>query len=128
MNLKHIRAYLAVCCLVVVLQPLRGLAQQNSDAVKTVPQPVLTERDGQHDFDFELGSWKIHLKRLLHPGPAAAAAHAGRTAARGDQILRRLSRLRRHGRAHRLGHDAFAMLRHELADEEIGRGSCRERV
>ena len=21
-------------------------------------------RDGQHDFDFELGSWKIHLKRL----------------------------------------------------------------
>ena len=24
-------------------------------------------RDGQHDFDFELGSWKIHLKRLQHP-------------------------------------------------------------
>ena len=24
-------------------------------------------RDGQHDFDFEVGSFKIHLKRLLHP-------------------------------------------------------------
>src|SRR5580693_5898715 len=24
-------------------------------------------RDGQHDFDFELGSWKIHLKRLVNP-------------------------------------------------------------
>ncbi|MGA7918598.1 MAG: hypothetical protein WCA38_02930 [Candidatus Acidiferrales bacterium] len=24
-------------------------------------------RDGQHDFDFELGSWKIHLKRLDKP-------------------------------------------------------------
>jgi hypothetical protein len=24
-------------------------------------------RDGQHDFDFETGSWKTHLKRLLHP-------------------------------------------------------------
>ena len=24
-------------------------------------------RDGQHDFDFEIGSWKAHLKRLTHP-------------------------------------------------------------
>ncbi|HKD15091.1 MAG TPA: hypothetical protein VKD65_02600 [Candidatus Angelobacter sp.] len=24
-------------------------------------------RDGQHDFDFEFGSWKAHIKRLLRP-------------------------------------------------------------
>jgi hypothetical protein len=24
-------------------------------------------RDGQHDFDFEIGTWKTHLSRLLHP-------------------------------------------------------------
>lgn len=25
------------------------------------------ERDGQHGFDFDMGSWKIHLSRLEHP-------------------------------------------------------------
>jgi hypothetical protein len=25
------------------------------------------QRDGQHDFDFEIGTWKTHLKRLMHP-------------------------------------------------------------
>jgi hypothetical protein len=25
------------------------------------------DRDGQHDFDFEIGKWKTHLKRLVHP-------------------------------------------------------------
>jgi hypothetical protein len=62
MTIKHIRAYLMVCSLVVVLQPLHGLAQQNSDAARTS-----TERDGQHDFDFEIGTWRTHLSRLQHP-------------------------------------------------------------
>lgn len=26
-----------------------------------------TRRDGQHDFDFEIGTWKTHVRRLLHP-------------------------------------------------------------
>jgi hypothetical protein len=29
--------------------------------------PTTALRDGSHDFDFEIGSWKIHLKRLVHP-------------------------------------------------------------
>jgi len=64
--LKDIRTYLLVCSLVVVLQPISEFAQSNSDAAKTNGQP-LKERDGQHDFDFEIGTWKTHVKRLLRP-------------------------------------------------------------
>ena len=31
-------------------------------------QPSSNElRDGQHDFDFNIGTWKTHIRRLLHP-------------------------------------------------------------
>jgi hypothetical protein len=30
-------------------------------------QRTLAKRDGQHDFDFEIGTWKTHLRRLLRP-------------------------------------------------------------
>src|SRR5690349_3763196 len=26
-----------------------------------------TLRDGQHDFDFDIGTWKTHSSRLMHP-------------------------------------------------------------
>lgn len=29
--------------------------------------PVFAQRDGQHDFDFEIGTWKTHLRRLQRP-------------------------------------------------------------
>lgn len=66
MNIKRILVYLLMCSLAVVLEPLQGPAQQNSDAAKTGSPQAVTLRDGQHDFDFELGTWKIHLKRLEH--------------------------------------------------------------
>jgi hypothetical protein len=30
-------------------------------------QQAAKEHDGQHDFDFEIGTWKTHLRRLEHP-------------------------------------------------------------
>lgn len=38
-------------------------------------------RDGQHDFDFEIGTWKTQLKRLLHPlsGSHTWASYDGTT-------------------------------------------------
>jgi hypothetical protein len=67
-GLRHcICTHLLMCSLAVILQPLQGLAQQNSDASKTSRQPTPIERDGQHDFDFSLGTWKTHISRRLHP-------------------------------------------------------------
>ena len=64
-TLKRISTSVLAGILVVIVQPLPGLAQQNSEAAaNSVPR---TERDGQHDFDFEIGTWKTHLRRLVHP-------------------------------------------------------------
>ena len=41
--------------------------QTESSAPKAGSQTTTPERDGQHDFDFALGAWRAHLKRLEHP-------------------------------------------------------------
>jgi hypothetical protein len=77
--LGRIRFYLLLCCTAVLIQPLHGAAQENRGASSASEQP---ERDGQHDFDFELGTWKTHLKlssRLGHPftGPNTWSEYQG---------------------------------------------------
>jgi hypothetical protein len=63
-KMKRIRAYSLASALILVACSAVAVAQTDSSAAK----PATTEkRDGQRDFDFELGSWKIHLKRLQHP-------------------------------------------------------------
>jgi len=66
-NVKQLRACLILCNFFVMLQPLQGTAQQNSDASRTSVQQTPAERDGQHDFDPLIGAWKYHLKKLLKP-------------------------------------------------------------
>lgn len=53
--------------LMVVLGSVPMPGQTDSGAAKAGPQGKTAERDGQHDFDFEIGTWKTHLKRLVHP-------------------------------------------------------------
>ena len=55
--LKNIQTSLLLCALALVWQPARALARETAAA----------EHDGQHDFDFEIGIWHTHLKRLQHP-------------------------------------------------------------
>ena len=53
----------ALCaCLLAALPAVPALAQQTVGA-----QAATAPRDGQHDFDFEIGTWKTQLKRLVHP-------------------------------------------------------------
>jgi len=61
--LKYAWLYLVVFCSAAIFLPVRA-AQQNSGA-STARQQI--DRDGQHDFDWDIGTWKIHVKRLLHP-------------------------------------------------------------
>jgi hypothetical protein len=64
---------IVVCGWIFALEPLTCRGQQDPNATAPSAQhpsatsAVPTARDGQHDFDFELGSWKIHLKRLEKP-------------------------------------------------------------
>ena len=56
------------CRLLSVLILLLGvLPMQGQSDAKPASSPTAQARDGANDFDFELGTWKIHLKRLLHP-------------------------------------------------------------
>ncbi|HEU4384500.1 MAG TPA: hypothetical protein VFR85_13520 [Anaeromyxobacteraceae bacterium] len=53
--------------LAVGLQPLPAAAQASASAPAAGSRGAAEARDGQHDFDFEIGTWKTHLKRLLRP-------------------------------------------------------------
>lgn len=53
----------AVCSLLMLSQPLTTHAQQN----EAPNANTSTTRNGVHDFDWDIGTWKVHQRRLLHP-------------------------------------------------------------
>src|SRR5215207_9852108 len=63
----RLRTFLLLCSLVVISQPLHGFAQKKPAAPGTSLRQTPAGRDGQHDFDFHVGTWKTRLRRLLNP-------------------------------------------------------------
>ena len=61
--MKNVWAFLALVGTLLFSQSLLG--QQSSDP--SAAPTAAAARDSQRDFDFELGSWKIHLKRRVNP-------------------------------------------------------------
>lgn len=59
-----------VCALTIALAslalPARGWDQTDA-GVAAAGRQEIGPRDGQHDFDFEFGSWNVHLRRRLKP-------------------------------------------------------------
>jgi hypothetical protein len=64
MSRSTARTLVLLSGLVLALQAAPGQAQPKAEAPGT---SATQQRDGQHDFDFEFGTWKTHLKRLLRP-------------------------------------------------------------
>lgn len=62
---RRVRRYLLLGALAAAFYPLRVQAQAGPNPASA--PAAAGARDGQRDFDFELGTWKIHLKRLLNP-------------------------------------------------------------
>ena len=75
--------FCACVAAVAVASPARVDAQSNGSSPTSVQQ-TSTHRDGQADFDFEIGTWTTHLRRLLKPltGSTTWAEYQGTTVVR----------------------------------------------
>jgi hypothetical protein len=66
-SLRQISVYVFLCMIGSVWQTCPTFSQPAPPAPGTEAQASALERDGQHDFDFEFGTWKSHISRRLHP-------------------------------------------------------------
>ena len=56
-----------------ILIPASTIAQPKSTLPAGIALNAGLSRDGQNDFDFEIGTWKTHLKRLQRPLTASTS-------------------------------------------------------
>lgn len=78
---RRVRTCFLLGVLIMARYPGQLQAQTNGGNSETHGRDA---RDGQHDFDFEIGAWKTHLSRLLHPlsGSKAWVEYEGTTMVR----------------------------------------------
>jgi hypothetical protein len=68
MNARRISpVVLLACSLFACAVPSSSIAQQSHAAAGSAALPGPSATGGEHDFDFEIGTWKTHLRRLLKP-------------------------------------------------------------
>jgi len=56
-----------ICAAMLIAYSSPGIAQSNSDTASAKLQETGKDRDGSHDFDFIVGNWKSHHRRLRNP-------------------------------------------------------------
>jgi hypothetical protein len=66
-TLWNVWARLLFGALVLVMFTSCATAQSDANPGYVPPKTTAEQVNGQHDFDFEFGTWKTHLRRLLHP-------------------------------------------------------------
>ena len=57
----------ALLSLLFTLCSAQSTAPKSAMPATALPLASADAQGGQHDFDFEFGSWKAHLRRLVHP-------------------------------------------------------------
>jgi hypothetical protein len=64
---RRLQASLLFCILAFAFHDSQGFREQRSGTPSASAQHTPMPRNGEHDFDFEIGNWRTHLSRLLHP-------------------------------------------------------------
>jgi hypothetical protein len=65
MKIRHSPLHFSLAAMLLLTQSVSTRA--NASDAKAAQVELAPKHDGQHDFDFNIGTWKTHVSRLLRP-------------------------------------------------------------